>query len=105
MPCECCVWRQSEIGTRGCYFRAGHPLAGLVFAGGVQAVVSLEEHAGGRCLLVSLLHPPGRLPCRTGTLPKQAVLAGTYTASSAYDYHLPHYVQIQVLCASPRVSQ
>lgn len=28
--CECGVWRQSEIETRGVYFRAGHPLAGPV---------------------------------------------------------------------------
>lgn len=31
VPCECCVWRQPETGTRGFSFGAGCPLAGPVY--------------------------------------------------------------------------
>ena len=54
-------------------------------AGGVQAVVSLEECAGGRC--------PSASPLR-------AAPVGAYAASSACDCRLPPCVQNQVLCVS-----
>lgn len=65
----------------------------VVCTGSVQAVIPLEDDA---C-------PWREHSCRTGALPKGAVLVGTYTASSAYHCHLPHC--IQMLCAACGVSQ